>query len=139
MARDSFPNYPPGVIAGGYRFSRRLDETLDGVSVRLMALYASHDSSKMARIANYSSFGASAAVSGLKALKDVDALTISNQSDTTLLARSVESQFSKPPFKARRKRVRTRQVDRGQISSGPPEDHGHPSVICVYPPVTLSG
>ena len=72
-----FPNYPTGVIAPGYTMQRALDEVLDGVNVRRVALYPSHDASAMRRIVNYASFGASAVVSGLGSLRGLDALWVS--------------------------------------------------------------
>jgi len=71
-----FPNYPTGVIAADYTMRRALDEVLDGVSVRRVALYPSHDASAMRRIVNYASFGASAVVSGLGSLRGLDALWV---------------------------------------------------------------
>lgn len=71
-----FPNYPTGKLAPGYRMSRRLDERLDGVDVRRVALYPNHNGSAVRRVANYASFGLSAATSGLGALRDVDALWV---------------------------------------------------------------
>jgi colanic acid biosynthesis glycosyl transferase WcaI len=71
-----FPNYPEGVIAPGYRMQRVLDEVLDGVNVRRVALYANHDASAMRRITNYASFGASALASGLGVLRGLDALWV---------------------------------------------------------------
>ena len=71
-----YPNYPSGVVGSGYRMRRRMDEDLNGVSVRRVALYPSHDASNLRRFANYASFGASAMVSGLDALTGVDALWV---------------------------------------------------------------
>lgn len=71
-----FPNYPTGKIAAGYRMQRCMDEELDGVSVRRVALHLSHNSSAVARATNYASFGASAVVSGITALEGVDALWV---------------------------------------------------------------
>jgi colanic acid biosynthesis glycosyl transferase WcaI len=71
-----FPNYPSGVVAPGYSISRRFDETCDGIDIRRVALYPSHDSSAGRRFASYASFGASAVVSGLNALRDCDALWV---------------------------------------------------------------
>src|SRR5450756_1458513 len=59
-----FPNYPTGVVAAGYRMRRVLDEVVDGVDVRRVALYPSHDASTVRRVTNYVSFGASAVVNG---------------------------------------------------------------------------
>lgn len=71
-----FPNYPTGVLADGYRISRRFDERLGDVEVRRVALYASHNASAIRRFASYASFGASATISGLGALRGVDALWV---------------------------------------------------------------
>lgn len=51
-----FPNYPGGNIYPGYRVSWRKQEIVDGVHVTRLALYASHDSSAIRRVANYLSF-----------------------------------------------------------------------------------
>ncbi len=71
-----FPNYPTGALAPGYRLSRRRDESVDGVAVRRVALYPAHGPSALRRVVNYASFGASATVSGLGALKYMDALWV---------------------------------------------------------------
>lgn len=71
-----FPNYPSGTVAPGYRVSRRLDERLDGVAVRRVALYPNHGRSAIGRVANYASFGASASASGVGALRDLDAVWV---------------------------------------------------------------
>ena len=71
-----FPNYPSGRLAEGYRLARRLDEVRDGVRVRRVALYPSHDASRIGRAANYGSFGISALASGLDVLGDIDALWV---------------------------------------------------------------
>lgn len=78
-----FPNYPTGKLADGYRQSRRLDEIIDGVRVRRVALYANHAASVSKRIANYGSFALSARVSGIDAFDDIDALWV-NYSPVTI-------------------------------------------------------
>jgi colanic acid biosynthesis glycosyl transferase WcaI len=71
-----FPNYPTGVIAPSYTMHRAADEVLDGVKIRRVALYASHDASPVRRFTNYASFGASAIASGLGSLRGLDALWV---------------------------------------------------------------
>lgn len=71
-----FPNYPTGVIAPGYTMRRAIDEDLDGVRVRRVALYANHDASALHRLTNYASFGASAVMNGLGSLRGLDALWV---------------------------------------------------------------
>lgn len=78
-----FPNYPTGVIAPGYRQRRRADEVVDGVRVRRVALYPNHNSSAVQRMANYGSFAASAWLSGISALADVDVVWV-NYSPVTI-------------------------------------------------------
>jgi len=78
-----FPNYPTGELAPGYRISRKCDEHLDGVTLRRVALYPNHDASAVRRFANYTSFGASALLSGVGALRGVDALWV-NYSPITI-------------------------------------------------------
>lgn len=71
-----FPNYPTGVLAGGYRLRTRLDERLDDIAVRRVALYPNHDRSAVRRVANYASFGLSAMAFGVDVLRGVDALWV---------------------------------------------------------------
>ncbi len=78
-----FPNYPTGVLATGYRQTLRHVEWRNGVQVRRVPLYPSHDGSPVRRAANYASFGGSAALLGSKSLRDVDALWV-NYSPVTV-------------------------------------------------------
>ncbi|MBE7324820.1 glycosyltransferase family 4 protein [Nocardioides sp. Y6] len=78
-----FPNYPHGRIAEGWKQQRRLDSQVNGVHVRRVALYPNHDQSALRRVANYASFAASARMSGLDAMADVDALWV-NYSPVTV-------------------------------------------------------
>lgn len=78
-----FPNYPTGRVADGYRNQRRLTQRLDGVTVTRVGLYPSHDASFLRRSLNYASFGASALVNGLPALRGLDALWV-NYSPVTV-------------------------------------------------------
>lgn len=78
-----FPNYPTGVVAPGYTQRRRLDEVVDGVRIRRVALYPNHNKSAAHRIVNYGSFAASAWASGISALADADAVWV-NYSPVTV-------------------------------------------------------
>lgn len=71
-----FPNYPSGEIADGYSLRARLDERLDDIAVRRVALYPNHDASAARRFANYASFGAAASVLGLGAMRGLDAVWV---------------------------------------------------------------
>ncbi|GGG81138.1 glycosyltransferase family 4 protein [Corynebacterium pelargi] len=56
-----FPNYPTGELQPGWKMSFLQPSELDGVKVWRVPLFASHDASALKRIANYASFGISAA------------------------------------------------------------------------------
>lgn len=71
-----FPNYPLGKLAPGYRIRWRADELCDGVRVRRVALYPSHDRSIARRMLNYTSLAASALAWGTSALRGVDAVWV---------------------------------------------------------------
>lgn len=71
-----FPNYPTGVLVDGYRQSPRARETLGGVHVTRVPLYPSHDRSALHRLANYASFGLSAAALGVPSLPPLDVLWV---------------------------------------------------------------
>lgn len=57
-----FPNYPSGKVYDGYRIRPIMRETMDGLAVTRLALYPSHDKSRIGRILNYVSFFLSAAL-----------------------------------------------------------------------------
>ena len=80
-----FPNYPTGRVVSGYRIRSRLDERLEGVDVRRVALYPNHDASASRRLLNYTSFGASAAVLGASAFRQFDALWVNYSPITVAL------------------------------------------------------
>jgi len=55
-----FPNYPGGKVYDGYHIRPIRRERHGDVAVTRLALYPSHDASKVGRILNYASFGLSA-------------------------------------------------------------------------------
>lgn len=78
-----FPNYPTGRIADGYRQRPRMRERAGGVDIVRVPLVPSHDGSAVGRIANYATFGLSAAVLGVPALPALDVVWV-NYSPVTL-------------------------------------------------------
>ncbi|WOQ16974.1 glycosyltransferase family 4 protein [Raineyella sp. W15-4] len=78
-----FPNYPTGTLAAGYRQVPQLHETLGGVHVTRVPLYLNHNQSAAKRLANYASFGLSAALFGVPLLPELDALWV-NYSPITI-------------------------------------------------------
>jgi colanic acid biosynthesis glycosyl transferase WcaI len=67
-----FPNYPDGVIYAGYRQRWKEEFGEEGVTVRRVPLYASHDSSAARRAANYLSFASTSTVAAMRLFADVD-------------------------------------------------------------------
>lgn len=78
-----FPNYPTGKLVPGYHQSLQMREVLGGVHVTRVPLYLNHDQSATRRIANYVSFGVSAALLGVPALPRLDAMWV-NYSPITI-------------------------------------------------------
>lgn len=60
-----FPNYPGGALYPGYRVRPFAREVMDGISVLRVALYPSHDGSKLHRALNYGTFAATASIAAL--------------------------------------------------------------------------
>lgn len=80
-----FPNYPTGQLAPGYTLSARQDGMIDGVGVRRVALYPSHDTSFARRLLNYGSFAACAAAFGMSYVRGADALWVNYSPITVAL------------------------------------------------------
>jgi colanic acid biosynthesis glycosyl transferase WcaI len=86
------PNYPSGRLHPGYRMRPVTNEMGDeGVRIRRVALYPSHDRSGWKRFLNYGSFAASATVGGLGILRDVDAFWVYNSPATVGLPSALAS------------------------------------------------
>ena len=93
-----FPNYPTGRLAPGYRIRRCIDEPQQaGVRVRRVALYPSHSAASGKRLLSYSSFAVSASLSGVRALRQVDAVWVYNSPATVGLPSILTSAGSGPP------------------------------------------
>jgi len=71
-----FPNYPSGTLHPGYR--QRWNDTcvLEGVTVRRVPLYPSHDHSGARRAASYLSFAASSSAAAVRYLGGADVLYV---------------------------------------------------------------
>jgi colanic acid biosynthesis glycosyl transferase WcaI len=98
MVVTGFPNYPTGNLVDGYRIRRRADELgPNGVRVRRVALYPSHDQSTARRLLNYGSFAVSATLSGRAALREVDAFWVYNSPATVGLPSAAVTAGGGPP------------------------------------------
>ena len=97
VVATGFPNYPLGRIAPGYRMRWRADERDGDVLVRRVALYPSHDRSKLRRTLNYASFAASATASATSLLRTADAIWVYNSPATVGLPSAAASLAGGPP------------------------------------------
>lgn len=94
-----FPNYPQGEIYEGYAQRWRGRERLpDGVDVRRVPLYPSHDGRSVPRGLNYVSFAASAATAARKAMADRDCLWVFNSPGTVPLVAARERRRRGLPY-----------------------------------------
>lgn len=57
-----FPNYPGGKVYDGYRIRPIQNQIIDGATITRLALYPSHDKSRIGRVLNYVSFFFSATI-----------------------------------------------------------------------------
>lgn len=69
-----FPNYPQGRLYAGYRQRWLQRETIDGVRIRRVPLYPSHDQSALRRVLNYASFAVTSLLYGLRAAGRADVI-----------------------------------------------------------------
>lgn len=93
-----YPNYPLGRIYDGYAQRIRSTRTEGGARVTRVPLYASHDSSALGRVANYSSFALSAAALGARSLADSDAVWVYNSPVSVALPLMTETALGKKPY-----------------------------------------
>lgn len=71
-----FPNYPTGELYPGYRQRWNERSVMDGVTVRRVPLYPSHDSSGTRRAANYLSFASSSSAAAIRYLGAADVVYV---------------------------------------------------------------
>jgi len=93
-----FPNYPSGRIAPGYRLRPYQREIMQGVTVRRLWLWPSHDTSSVGRIANYLSFFLSALIFCLLRGRRYDAIYVYHPPITVGLAAALAGIITRRPF-----------------------------------------
>lgn len=93
-----FPNYPSGKLYPGYQIHLCQRETLAGVPVARVPLYPHHGRSGVLRIANYVSFGLSAAILGLWAVSKPDVIFVYHPPLTVGIPAYVLSRLWRVPF-----------------------------------------
>lgn len=92
-----FPNYPDGTIFPGYRQRLRDTSTQKGVRVRRVPLYISHSYNPVARLANYLSFAASAALN-YNWIRHADVVYVYATQMTPAIGPSIWWKLFKVPF-----------------------------------------
>ncbi len=80
-----FPNYPEGKLYEGYSARWCTRETIDGISVVRVPLYASHDTSAVRRAWNYLSFALSASLLGPLLVRHADVVYVYSPPGTIAL------------------------------------------------------
>lgn len=93
-----YPNYPSGSLYQGYRQRVRSVEYIGRTQVTRVPLVPSHSESSIGRIANYSSFAASASILGARSLRGVDAVWAYNSPVTITLPLLLRSGFGRVPY-----------------------------------------
>ena len=93
-----FPNYPSGRIAPGYRLRPWQREVMQGVVVRRLWLWPSHDTSSLGRVANYLSFFLSAFAFCLLRGRRYQAIYVYHPPITVGLAAALAGLVTRRPF-----------------------------------------
>jgi colanic acid biosynthesis glycosyl transferase WcaI len=91
-----FPNYPGGKLYPGYTIRPWQHDMMDEVPVHRVALYPSHDHSETRRIANYASFGMSAALLGPFLVRRPDVIYVYNEVSLAPAALLLKSLWGTP-------------------------------------------
>jgi colanic acid biosynthesis glycosyl transferase WcaI len=71
-----FPNYPSGELYPGYRQGWNTSSMIDGVTVRRVPEYCSHDDNPLRRMGNYLSYAASSSLAAAGYLRGADVLYV---------------------------------------------------------------
>jgi colanic acid biosynthesis glycosyl transferase WcaI len=93
-----FPNYPEGKIYNGYSIKPISREKVDSISVTRLALFPSHDRSKIGRFANYASFAFSVFLYLLFKVKRADLIYVYHPPLTVGIAAAAAMFFRRIPI-----------------------------------------
>ena len=93
-----FPNYPGGKLYPGYRIRAIQREEMDGIPVTRLALYPSHDRSRIGRVLNYVSFFLSATFYLLFRAPRADVLYVYHPPLTVALAGALTRLLRRTPI-----------------------------------------
>jgi colanic acid biosynthesis glycosyl transferase WcaI len=93
-----FPNYPGGKVYQGYRVRPFQRELIDGIRINRVALYPSHDKSRVRRAINYLSFALSATFIGTFLVSKADVAYVYHPPATIGLPALALKWFRKIPY-----------------------------------------
>lgn len=93
-----FPNYPSGKIYAGFKQRIRTVGDAEGYKLTRVPVFPSHDSSPFGRMANYASFGITAAAFGRSAFKATDGIWVYNSPITVALPLLIHSNWGHKPY-----------------------------------------
>ena len=93
-----FPNYPAGKLYPGTRLQLWKWDSLDGIRVLRLPLYADHSRSAVRRVVNYGSFAISAALLGSVLAGPLDVVYVEHPPLTTGLAAWILGRVRRAPF-----------------------------------------
>lgn len=93
-----FPNYPGGKVYPGYRLRPLRREVMEGIRVTRLALYPSHDRSRVGRVLNYVSFFLSATFYLLFRARRADVLYVYHPPLTVALSAVVARRLRRIPL-----------------------------------------
>lgn len=93
-----FPNYPGGKLYPGYRIRIVKHEVMEGIPITRVPLYPSHSHSRIGRIFNYVSFGATSMMYGCVMRWRPDVLYVYHPPATTGISGAIISAVRRIPF-----------------------------------------
>lgn len=94
----AFPNYPGGKLYDGYKIRPWTKKQINGITVTRVAIYPSHDASKLGRVLNYLSFFLSSLLYLTFVSKRSGVIYAYHPPLTVGLAAAVASFFRRTPF-----------------------------------------
>ncbi|ADH90483.1 glycosyl transferase group 1 [Ancylobacter novellus DSM 506] len=93
-----FPNYPGGKIFPGYRIRPIQRELMNGICVSRLALYPSHDASRIGRVLNYVSFFLSATLYLVFVARRADVIYVYHPPLTVAMAAAITRRLRRIPI-----------------------------------------
>lgn len=113
-----FPIYPAGRVYPGYRQRWADEKTVDGLTVRRVPRYPSHDASSLRRMASYLTFAASTSMVAPRYLAGIDALYVYDAPAASVAAGALLRLIRRVPTVLHVQDVWPRSVTTSPVSAG---------------------